>query len=122
MRSATPFPIPANASTPRSRDSRLVIPGSFLGAFVPLLALLAACSGRHPIPEAQTNESIQECDAYLTAYEHCLNSLGPAQIAQARVEQTRAGFATQAARGEAARAALRKQCVGNLAQIKTTCR
>ena len=88
-----------------------------------LLSALAAC-GSHATP-SDSNTADQpspECDVFLSAYEHCLDSLGPAWIAQARVEQTRTAFATQAAQGPAAGQALRKQCVDRLSQIKTTCR
>ena len=63
---------------------------------------------------------IDECDAFLASYEHCLASLGPADVARARVAQTRASFV--ATRDKAARAALRQKCISNLAQLKTTCR
>jgi hypothetical protein len=86
-------------------------------------AALAAC-GSHASPSGSNaaDQPIPECEAFLSAYEHCLDSLGPTWIAQARVEQTRAAFATQAAQGPAAGQALRKQCVDRLSQIKTTCR
>ncbi len=71
---------------------------------------------------AENDETPAECEAFAAAYEHCLGTLGPEQIAKARVEQTRASFVAQASRGEAARAALRAQCSANLAQIKSTCR
>jgi len=87
-----------------------------------VLALLPACSSSHSTKESPADEPIEECDAFLGAYEHCLDSLGPASIAQARVEQTRAGFVAQAGHGEAARAALRQKCADNLSQLKTTCR
>ena len=86
-----------------------------------LAAPLVAC-GSHATGSQDATGPIEKCDAFLTAYGHCLDSLGPAQIAKERLEQTRAGLAAQAGRGAAARAALRKQCVDNLTQITTTCR
>lgn|SRR5487761_2013238 len=87
---------------------------------VGLLLLVSACSGRHAADVAQVDEPIDECEAFLASYAHCLGTLGPAAVAQARVEQTRAAFA--ATHGVAPRAALRQKCVDNLTQLKTTCR
>jgi hypothetical protein len=83
---------------------------------------LAACGSHGGSSSQNANEPIPECDAFLTAYEQCLDSLGPLWIAQARVEQTRAAFATQVAKGPSAGQALRKQCANRLSQIKTECR
>ncbi len=87
-------------------------------------AAAAMACGSHAAPgdSNAADQPIPECEAFLTAYEHCLGSLGPAWIAEARVEQTRAAFATQVAQGPAAGQVLRKQCVERLSQIKTTCR
>ena len=87
-----------------------------------LVALFLGC-GSHAAPSgSNAAEPIPECDAFLTAYGHCLGSLGPTWVADARVAQTRTAFATQAGQGQAAGQALRKQCVERLSQIKTTCR
>jgi hypothetical protein len=94
------------------------------GLSVLVLTLLFGCSGRHATKDdAESTEPIQECNAFLSAYEQCLETLGPARIAQARVEQTRAGLVAQVqtAHGDTARAALRKQCTDNLSQLKATC-
>ena len=85
-----------------------------------VLVLLSACSGRHPTAAAQVDEPIPECDAFLASYEHCLESLGPLDIARGRVEQSRASF--ESVHGEAARAELRQKCADNLVQLKKTCR
>ena len=95
--------------------------GSALGfACLVVLALLCACSGHQPTGDSQPDEPIQECDLFLASYEQCLGTLGPASVARARVEQTRAAFAST--HGTAPRAALRQKCIDNLTQLKTTCR
>lgn len=87
------------------------------------LSALAACSDHAASSGSNAaDEPIPECEAFLSAYEHCLGSLGPTWIAKARVEQTRAAFVTKATQGPGAGQALRKQCVERLSQIKTTCR
>jgi hypothetical protein len=96
--------------------SRFSLTAVLIGAFVVACGSHASNDGR------ETSAPIEECDAFLTAYEHCLDSLGPANVARARVEQTRAGLAAQVGNGPAARSALRKQCADNLSQIKATCR
>jgi hypothetical protein len=86
-------------------------------------AVLGACASHAATTGSQdTAGPIEECEAFLKGYEHCLDSLGPTKIAQARVEQARAGLAAQVGHGEAARAALQKQCADNLSQLKATCR
>jgi hypothetical protein len=93
------------------------------GAVLLSLSLLVACSSRQTTGEAEaTSEPIRECDSYLAAFEHCLNSLGHERVTQARVEQRRAAFAAQAALGGSAREALRKQCTAGLSQVATMCR
>jgi hypothetical protein len=99
--------------------------GRALGVAVLLGALgapLFACGGSHAAAEVQDAGPIEECEAFVASYQSCLGSLGPADIAQARAEQTRAGLAAQATRGPEARAALREKCVANLSRLRTTCR
>ena len=85
-------------------------------------ASLLACGGNHATADAPDAGPIAECEAFLASYERCLDSLGPADIARARVEQTRAGLAAQAEAGGTSRAALRQTCAENLAQLGTSCR
>ena len=100
----------------------------WFGPIVPLASLLAvcastACSSRPATGGAEAKaEPIPQCEAFLSAYEHCLDALGPSDIARARVEQTRAALTTQLSGGTAARAALREKCADNLSQLRTTCR
>ena len=85
-----------------------------------LLGLLSACSARHSTGAAQPDEPLPECDAFLASYRHCLESLGPPDIARGRVEQSRASF--ESIHGESARVELRLKCADNLVQLKKTCR
>jgi hypothetical protein len=103
---------------PFSGSSHRRLAAAFLGA-----AVLAAC-GNHAttVGSQAADEPIPECEQFLAAYEHCLDSLGPVWIAQARIEKTRAAFATEAAQGAAAGQALRTQCIAQLSQLRTTCR
>jgi hypothetical protein len=84
------------------------------------LALVPACGSHPKATGEEADESIQECDAFLASYQHCLETLGPVETARARVAQTRTGF--DATHGHAARTALRKSCADNLSRLKTTCR
>ena len=95
-----------------------------LGRVAILIALpiVVACGSHRGDGAHPQDEPIEECEAFLASYEHCLASLGPARIAQARVEQTRSAFRAQAAAGDTARSNLRQKCVANLADLKTTCR
>jgi hypothetical protein len=121
-----PKPKRTNMPSPKPRLSSIASPserrasavtGLLLGAVVVL-----GCGSRAKGDRSEAKEPIAECDAFLAAYDHCLGSLGPDRIAKARVEQTRAGLVAQASHGDAARAALRKQCTDNLSQLKATCR
>jgi hypothetical protein len=82
---------------------------------------LLACS-RATIDERVPDAPIAECEAFLTAYEQCLETLGPRSIAQARVEQTRASFDAQLGKGPAVRETLRNRCVTNQSQLGAICR
>jgi hypothetical protein len=83
--------------------------------------LTAACSGDQASGHAmQGDAAIAECDSYVAAYERCLITLGPTEIAHARAEQARATL-TQAGTDDA-RTALRRQCKQNLAQLESSCR
>lgn len=101
-----------------SSRQTLALAGLLLGVL-----LLLGCGSRANGGDGETNPPIEECDAFVAAYAHCLGTLGPERIAQARVQQTRTGLATQvqSAHGDAARTALRKQCADNLSQLKATC-
>jgi hypothetical protein len=86
--------------------------------------LVLACHPRtkgEASPDA--NQSIEECDAYVAAYQHCIGTLGTESVARARGEQARAGLAAQlrTAQSEPARAALKTQCAANLSHLKATC-
>jgi hypothetical protein len=107
-----------NVTLEARRDERF----ARAGVLLVLLPLLVACSSGHTAGGEAPSEPIRECDSYLAAYEHCLNSLGHERVTEARVEQRRAAFAAQAALGGSARQALRKQCTDGLSQIKTMCR
>jgi hypothetical protein len=87
-----------------------------------LTAGLAACSARSGGGSSSSDAPIEECEAFLTAYEQCLGSLGTPQVAHARAEQTRSSLVAQAERGDAARGEVRRKCVANLSQLQTTCR
>src|ERR1700735_5040933 len=92
---------------------------------VSLVCVLLVACGAHAAPGSTSDDAdgpLAECEAFLSAYGHCLESLGPPRVAQARLEQTRAGLVAQAGRGEASRAALRRECLENLSQVQTTCR
>jgi hypothetical protein len=87
-----------------------------------LLAVLSAC-GSHAKKDAQDDTPIEECTAFVAAYEHCIATLAPANIAQARADQARAGIAGEiaAAQGETAREALRRRCSDNRTNLQATC-
>ena len=86
-------------------------------------SLLTACGGSHTSGNAhQQSESIAECDSFVAGYERCLRTLGPAEIARARAEQTRVALTPTSTATDEARSALRRQCQQNLAQLESSCR
>ena len=115
-----PFPLSLKGTVPAQRSTLRARFGFFAAS---ALSLLAACGSRSAPSGSNAAEPIPECDAFVAAYAHCLGTLGPERIAQARAEQTRSGLVvqTQAAHGDAARAELRKQCEANLSQLTATC-
>jgi hypothetical protein len=94
-----------------------------LGGFL-LVVLLGACGGHAKSKGSpETTGPIEECDAYVAEYAHCLGNLGPERIASARAEKTRVALAAQIteAEGAPARAAIRQKCVTNLSRLTATC-
>jgi hypothetical protein len=77
----------------------------------------------HANRDGKKDEPIPECTAYVAAYQACMATLAPENIAQARADQARAGIATQlaSARDDKARGALRKQCASNRSSLQATC-
>jgi len=113
------MPFPSTRLTPDRASGRrnLTLAGCLLGA------VFLGCGAHRAGDDAQeSNVPIEECDAFVAAYSRCLGTLGPDRIARERAEQTRSGILAQASRGEAARAAVRKQCVDNLSRLNTSCR
>jgi hypothetical protein len=87
------------------------------------LPLVVACNGSRPNSEASPDGGgVAECDAYVVAYDRCLTSLGPADVAHGRAEQTRATIAAQlVSASTSARAEMQTNCARNLARLKATC-
>jgi hypothetical protein len=84
-----------------------------------VIATLAACSSK---PRHDTEPSVgvpSECDAFVSAYEACLGSSGPAPIAHARADQTRAALADEAQRSPAD--TLASKCRANLQRLTASC-
>jgi hypothetical protein len=102
-----------------TRRSRLRIRTA---AVAMIVASLAACSARSGVESSSSDAPIKECEAFLTAYEQCLGTLGSAQVARTRAQQTRSSLAAEAERGDLARGEVRRRCVANLSQLETTCR
>jgi hypothetical protein len=95
----------------------------FAAVMVLSLALLPGCGGHgSDATSSDSRSAIPECQAFLGAYEQCLSTLGPANVARERAAQTRTSLGEAAHGGEKARAELRDRCVANLAQLQMGCR
>ena len=84
------------------------------------LAGLTGCSGRSESRPGDNGEAppIAVCNEYANAYGRCLDRLGP-HLGQERASELRATFG--AARDEASRRVLEKQCSDSLARLTVAC-
>ena len=91
-----------------------------LGALCILVGLFASACGKHSASDGTEAppEPIKECEAFVASLQHCLERLGPSDIAAARVAQARASLDAQLSHSP--RDAVRKQCITSLTNM--TCR
>ena len=84
---------------------------------------IAGCEGRTTSADQTPAAPLRECDAFVAAYQECLRSLGPADLAAARASQTRESLQARIDQSDAVgREALRRECVANHSQLQATCR
>ena len=83
---------------------------------------IVACGSRGHGETSGSEQPIAECEAFLSAYQHCLESLGPKDVAAGRIAQSRETLRAEASRSESARSDVRRKCSANLASLASSCR